>query len=83
MGQPAIQISGPVRNRAPLQTVPASYPSPLEGVGVAICLLGLSIFTTLSTGAVLMYNFHRGAPPFAVNADFFPFGRRFARRHSA
>ena len=57
MGQPAIQISGPVRNRAPLQTVPASYPSPLEGVGVAICLLGLSIFTTLSTGAVLMYNF--------------------------
>ncbi len=45
----------------------------MEGAGVALCLLGLSIFTTISTGAVLMYNFHRGAPPFAVNAGFFPF----------
>lgn len=73
MGQPAIQISGPPRRSAQLQTVPASQPSPLEGIGVVFCLLGLSIFTTLSTGAVLMYNFHRGAPPFAVNAGFFPF----------
>ncbi|HEY1498799.1 MAG TPA: site-2 protease family protein [Acidobacteriaceae bacterium] len=40
---------------------------------MAVSLLCLSVFTTLSTGAVLMYNFHRGAPPFAVNADFFPF----------
>ncbi|HVT96891.1 MAG TPA: site-2 protease family protein [Acidobacteriaceae bacterium] len=40
---------------------------------MAFCLLLLSVFTTLSTGAVLMYNFRRGAPPFAVNAGFFPF----------
>jgi membrane-associated protease RseP (regulator of RpoE activity) len=73
MGQPAIQISAPPRRRAPLETVPDPNPSQFEQAGVAICLLCLSVFTTLSTGAVLMYNFHRGAPPFAVNADFFPF----------
>jgi hypothetical protein len=73
MGQPAIQIPRPLRESAPLQTVPARQASHFEQAGVAICLLCLSIFTTLSTGAVLMYNFRRGAPPFAVNADFFPF----------
>lgn len=73
MGQPAIQIPRPLRESAPLQTVPTRQPSQFEQAGVAICLLGLSIFTTLSTGAVLMFNFRRGAPPFAVNADFFPF----------
>jgi hypothetical protein len=72
MALPAFQVR-PLRESAPLRTVPDPYVSPLEGAGVAICLLGLSIFTTLSTGAVLMYNFRRGAPPFAVNADFFPF----------
>src|ERR1700761_6678891 len=74
MGQPAIQISRPPsRQSAPLETVPVHRPSPWEGAGVALCLLLLSVFTTLSTGAVLMYNFHRGAPPFAVSAGFFPF----------
>ncbi len=76
MGQPAIQLPVPDRPHRPgasLTTVPIRQPSQMEGAGVALCLLGLSIFTTLSTGAVLMYNFHRGAPPFAVNAGFFPF----------
>jgi hypothetical protein len=72
MAQSAFQLR-PIRESAPLREVPERHVSPLEGAGVAICLLCLSIFTTLSTGAVLMYNFHRGAPPFAVNADFFPF----------
>jgi hypothetical protein len=73
MGQPAIQISGPLREAAPLQTVAVRQASQFEQAGVALCLLGLSVFTTLSTSAVLMYNFQRGAPPFAVNAGFFPF----------
>ena len=65
----------PIRSRSasPRAVFPAGPASRLEQAGVAICLLGLSIFTTLSTGAVLMYNFSRGAPPFAVNAGFFPF----------
>ena len=74
MGQPDLQFPRrPSRPRPALVTVPAATPSPLEGAGVAVCLLVLSVFTTLSTGAVLMYNFQRGAPPFAVNAGFFPF----------
>jgi membrane-associated protease RseP (regulator of RpoE activity) len=73
MGQPAIQISGPLEERAPLRAIPSTPASPFEQAGVAICLLALTVFTTLSTGAVLMLNFHRGAPPFAVNAGFFPF----------
>jgi hypothetical protein len=76
MGQPAIRLpvpDRPLRPGARLITIPAPQPSPMEGAGVAICLLALSVFTTLSTGAVLMYNFHQGAPPFAVNAGFFPF----------
>ncbi len=74
MGQPAIQITDrPLRPMAPVTTLPVQKPSQFEGAGIALCLLCLSVFTTLSTGAVLMYNFRRGAPPFAVNADFFPF----------
>ncbi len=75
MGQPAFDASGPLPGSAPasLQSVPIRPASQFEQAGVAICLLALSLFTTLSTGAVLMYNFYRGAPPFAVNADFFPF----------
>ena len=74
MGQPAIQFPRPpLRERPPIATVPIQRPSQLEGAGVALCLLGLSVFTTLSTGAVLMYNFQRGLLPFTVNADFFPF----------
>jgi membrane-associated protease RseP (regulator of RpoE activity) len=72
MGQPAFQVSRPLPESAP-RIVPIGPASHLEQAGVALSLLGLSIFTTLSTGAVLMYNFHRGAPPFAVNAGFFPF----------
>lgn len=79
MGQPAIDISGPLHGSPQPRSLSAGPVSPVspasqfEQAGVAICLLGLSLFTTLSTGAVLMYNFRRGAPPFAVNADFFPF----------
>ena len=74
MGQPDLQVPGRSPHQRPhLVTLPAGQPSPLEGVGVAISLLALSVFTTLSTGAVLMDNFHRGVPPFAVNAGFFPF----------
>jgi len=73
MGQPAIDISGSLHDRAPLRALPSSPVSQFEQAGVAICLLALSAFTTLSTGAVLMFNFQRGAPPFAVNAGFFPF----------
>lgn len=74
MGQPVLQVPGRTPHQRPhLVTLPSGQPSQLEGAGVAICLLILSIFTTVSTGAVLMYNFHRGAPPFAVNAGFFPF----------
>jgi len=75
MGQPAYDFTRSLEERAP-EVVPARDTRPrsqLEQAGVAICLLGLSVFTTLSTGAVLMYNFRRGAPPFAVNAGFFPF----------
>jgi hypothetical protein len=64
---------GRERRFGSLTVLPVQQPSEWEGAGVALCLLALSLFTTLSTGAVLMYNFHRGAPPFAVNADFFPF----------
>lgn len=74
MGQPAIQITDrPLRPMAPLTTLPVQRPSELEGAGVALCLLCLSVFTTLSTGAVLMYNFRRSVLPGAMNADFFPF----------
>jgi hypothetical protein len=73
MGQPAFEVPGSVHPNAPPRTIPARPASQFEQAGVAICLLGLTLFTTLSTGAVLMYNFLHGAPPFAVNADFFPF----------
>ena len=75
MGLPAFDVSRPLARSAPasLRSVPIRPASQFEQVGVAGCLLILSLFTTLSTGAVLMYNFHRGAPPFAVNAGFFPF----------
>lgn len=75
MGQPAFDIPGSLAESGPhvVPLRPASPASQLEQAGVAVCLLGLSIFTTLSTGAVLMFNFRRGAPPFAVNAGFFPF----------
>ena len=73
MGQPAFEIPGSLHPSAPPRSIPAGPASWLEQAGVAICLLALSIFTTLSTGAVLMYNFERGAPPFSVNAQFFPF----------
>ncbi len=74
MGQPAIQFPRPPhRLSRPITTLPVQHPSQFEGAGVALCLLGLSLFTTLSTGAVLMYNFRRSVLPGAVNADFFPF----------
>lgn len=72
MGHPAIQMPGPLGDTAPREVAvrPASQ---LEQAGVAISLLVLSLFTTVSTGAVLMFNFRHGDPPFAANAGFFPF----------
>jgi Zn-dependent protease len=37
-----------------------------------ICLLAVSIFTTASTGALLMQNFRLGQPPLASEGDLFP-----------
>jgi membrane-associated protease RseP (regulator of RpoE activity) len=37
-----------------------------------ICLLVVSIFTTASTGALLMQNFRRGQPPLVSEGDLFP-----------
>jgi len=75
MGHPAIQMPGrmpgPLGEAAPSEASvrPASQ---LEQAGIAISLLVVSVFTTLSTGAVLMFNFRHGDPPFAANAGFFP-----------
>lgn len=73
MGQPAFEIHGSLDESAPPRTLSAGPASQFEQAGVAVSLLVLSLFTTLSTGAVLMYNFRSGAPPFVANADFFPF----------
>src|SRR5579872_335358 len=72
MAQPAVSIPRPVPGRL---LEPASEPasaSALEQIGVAASLLGLTLVTTICTGAVLMANFRNGDPPFAVNAGFFP-----------
>lgn len=72
MAQPAFPIPAP----APPPRVPpevfVAADSPFEQAGVAICLLILTVITTVCTGAVLMENFKNGDPPFAVNAGFFP-----------
>jgi membrane-associated protease RseP (regulator of RpoE activity) len=39
---------------------------------LALCLLVVSIFTTASTGALLMQNFLLGEPPLAGEGDLFP-----------
>ncbi|MFZ0632581.1 MAG: site-2 protease family protein [Acidobacteriaceae bacterium] len=71
MGHPAIQMPAPLGESAPREATerPASQ---LEQAGVAISLLVVSLLTTVSTGAVLMFNFRNGDPPFAANAGFFP-----------
>ena len=71
MGHPAIQLPGRLGETAPREATvrPASQ---LEQAGVAIALLVTSLFTTVSTGAVLMFNFRHGDPPFAASAGFFP-----------
>jgi membrane-associated protease RseP (regulator of RpoE activity) len=58
-------------------------PSPVQHVNFApreshpirwlpICLLVVSIFTTASTGALLMQNFRMGQPPLVNEGDLFP-----------
>jgi membrane-associated protease RseP (regulator of RpoE activity) len=71
MGHPAIEMPGPLGETAPCEVAvrPASQ---LEQAGIAISLFVLSLLTTLSAGAVLMFNFRHGDPPFAANAGFFP-----------
>ena len=79
MVHPAIQmpdrmsgpLSGPIGEAAP-SDASARPASQLEQAGIAISLLVVSVFTTLSTGAVLMFNFRHGDPPFAASAGFFP-----------
>jgi hypothetical protein len=39
---------------------------------LALCLLVASVFTTASTGALLMQNFRLGQPPLTVEDDLFP-----------
>jgi len=40
---------------------------------ISIFLAAVTIFTTTSTGALYMWNFRHGIPPFASAADFVPF----------
>ena len=46
--------------------------SRLEQAGIATSLLILSVLTTMSAGAVLMFNFRRGAAPFSTDSALFP-----------
>jgi membrane-associated protease RseP (regulator of RpoE activity) len=71
MGHPAIQMPGPLGEASPREAT-ARPASQLEQAGIAISLLVVGLFTTLSAGAVLMFNFRNGDPPFAANAGFFP-----------
>lgn len=72
MAQPAVSISVPIPGRPLAPEAVAGSASQFEEAGVAISLLILTLITTIATGAVLMYNFRNGDPPFAVNAGFFP-----------
>jgi hypothetical protein len=72
MAQPALSIPGPVSGRSVPPEFAAGPVSQFEQAGVAASLLLLTLITTISTGAVLMFNFRNGNPPFAVNAGFFP-----------
>jgi membrane-associated protease RseP (regulator of RpoE activity) len=71
MGHPAIQMPGPLGDPMPREVTvrPAAQ---MEQAGIAISLLIVTLFTTVSTGAVLMFNFRHGDPPFAASAGFFP-----------
>jgi len=72
MGQPSMGTPAPLRG-SELNSKPTAAPaSQFEQAGVALSLLVLSFLTTLSTGAVLMYNFRHGEPPFGASAGFFP-----------
>lgn len=72
MGQPAIQISAAPQVSEPPREEPSGPASQFEQAGIAISLFLLAFLTTIATGAVLMFNFRHGEPPFAVNAGFFP-----------
>lgn len=72
MAQPAFPIPAPAPRPSTTPELVAGAEFPLEQAGIAICLLVLTIATTVCTGAVLMENFRNGDPPFAVNAGFFP-----------
>lgn len=72
MAQPALSIPRPMPGRSLPPEIAPDSPSPVEQVGVAVSLLLLTLITTICTGAVLMFNFRNGDPPFAVNAGFFP-----------
>lgn len=72
MGQPSLEMRAPRNGSAPHRRLTSGTVSPFEQAGIAASLLTLSILTTLSAGAVLMFNFRRGAPPFSVDAGLFP-----------
>lgn len=71
MGHPAIQMPGPLGESLPREAS-ARPASQLEQASLAISLLAVSLLTTVSAGAVLMFNFRHGDPPFAASAGFFP-----------
>lgn len=72
MGQP-VEIAAPPRVRPVHRPFPRPTPSRFEQAGIALSLLTLSALTTVSTGALLMFQFRRGVPPFASSASLFPF----------
>lgn len=73
MGQPSLEIRAP-QTGAPNRRIPSASASQFEQAGIAASLLILSLLTTVSAGAVLMYNFRRSVPPFSTDAGFFPLG---------
>lgn len=72
MGQPSVEIRAPQPGSDTTRRVPVGSVSAFEQAGIAASLLILSALTTLSAGALLMYNFRRGAPPFSTDAGLFP-----------
>lgn len=72
MGQPSLEVPAFERGKVARRGFASGAFSRFEQVGVAASLLILSVLTTLSAGALLMFNFRRGAPPFSTDSGLFP-----------
>jgi Peptidase family M50 len=72
MGQSSLETPASGPRSALHRRVAFGAASSFEQAGIAASLLILSVLTTMSTGAVLMYNFNRGAPPFSTDDGLFP-----------